>query len=457
MKYRRCAGLSLAALLLSGGIGVAQAAQDLLESYRLAVQSDPQLAAARWQREAQRERIDQARSLFLPDIGLEGEAARNDIDYEAPATPERPAGSVSDRYTSTSYGVALTQPLFRAESFVVYRQAKTLVNQADLQLGLAHQNLILRLVETYFAVLQAQNALETFDAELQAIEQQLRRAQRAFEVGSGTITDVNDAQARYDITVAQRVAAVNQLQVARERLRRLTGARADELADVANTFQPQTPAPEAPDAWAELAEEKNLQVLLAASNLAFSREEVSRQRAQRYPRVDLVARYGKNSPAPSSFDEDSEATQGSVGVNLTVPLYTGGAISSQVSEAQYNRSAALSQLEDAQREAAITAESAFLELQANVEQLRALQQALKSIRLNEESTRRGMELGLRTTLDVLDIQRERYAAERDLAAARYNYLLNYIRLQAAVGRATDEEIIAQVNQYLVEEVPTSAE
>lgn len=426
----------------------AHSAQTLLEAYELAVERDPQLAAARAQREAEQENIVQARSLFLPQIGLEASAARvqQDVDYGDSLSPQ--FADRDSRFDTTSAGVQLVQPLFRMESFTLYQQAQTLVQQADLELALARQSLTLRLAEAYFNVLQAQDALQTYEAELAAIEQQLLRAKRAYEIGAGTITDVNEAQARYDLTVAQRLSALNQLKIARERLLSLTGADQFRIAGLVPSFQPAPPQPAAAESWGELAAQKNLQVLLAEAGYALATDEVDRMRAGRYPQVDLVASYGRNHQGEVGFQPRSDATEGRIGVNLSMPLYTGGAVSSQIRQAKAEQRVAYNRLLDAKREAVIAAESAYLELQSAIERVQALEQALRSIKLSEESTRRGVELGLRTTLDLLDIQGRRYAAERDLAAARYSYLLSYLQLQATVGNAVEGEAVALVSQYL---------
>lgn len=436
----------LGTLLLVGLAGPVLAAQDLAESYRQALAGDPQLAAARAQLRADRERLPQARALFLPQVGLEAGASQvwQDIDGVPP-------GLVPDEYDTSSYGVGLTQPLFRKESFTLYAQAQQLIDQAELNYARARQELGLRVAQAYFRVLQAEDALQSFEAELAAISQQLQRAKRAFEVGTATVADVNDAQARFDLTQARRLQARHELQLAREALRRITGAPVGELAPLAADFAPVLPEPASAAAWARRAEQANLDVRLAQTAFALARDEVERQRAQRYPKIDLVARYGQENGVLLGGGQPTDVTQRSIAVELSMPLYSGGAVSARIREARAGQDRALEQVRAAVRAAGLAAETAFLQLTASLEQVRALEQALRSIRINEQSTQRGVELGLRTTLDLLDIQRERFAAERDLAAARYGYLLNYLQLQAAVGNAVSPEAIDTVNQFLAAE------
>jgi outer membrane protein len=446
--------LRLSALLLTATLGTVHAAQDLLAIYHQAVSDDPELAAARAQLQADEERLDQARSLFLPRVGLEVDAARvhQSLEYTGSAAPANTPGfgNFDGEYSTRSLGIELTQPLFRMESFTIYKQAKTLTDQAQLSYAVARQELTLRVSDAYFDVLQAQNAVGSFDAELSAIQEQLNRAQRTFELGVGTVTDVNEAQARLDLTQAQRLRALNQLRIARETLQRTVGAPVGELAEIRPSFQPEPATPASAEAWAELAEAANLQVQLAQAGFEFAQDEVTRQRAQRYPKIDLYARYGYSYQS-RNITPELDGEEAAVGVNLSVPIYTGGAISSQIRVAQADKAQALARVRAAKRSAALAAESAYLSLTANLQQIRALEQALKSIRLNVESTRKGLELGLRTVLDVLDIERELYAAQRDLAAARYGYLLNYLQLRAAVGEAVEADAVQAINQFLTEQ------
>lgn len=446
--------LALAALLLAAASAQAAPDRDLTDVARLALERDPQLRAARYQYQAAEERIPQARSLFLPNVQLQAGANRfwSEVDNDPEQTPGGlPLAGDSERdYDTSSIGIGLVQPLFRAESFTLLDQAKVVVEQADLQLALAGEGLLLRAAEAYFAVLEAQEALQSYLSEARAAEALRDRSQRALEVGAATVIDLNNAQARFDLVMARVVAARNEVQLARERLARLIGGAPGDLADLRPAFESLDVAPEAAEAWAERAREANLQVRLSKAAWLLARNEVDRQRAQRYPEVDLVARWGRSTEQPTTFGTDLTAEQRSVGVELSVPLYTGGAISSQIRQAAYEREAAMEQLQDARLAAGLAAETAYLSLRASARQVEALEQALESARTTEASIERGRELGLYTTLDVLDAQRDRYATERDLAAARYQHLLAFLQLKSAVGEL-DLETVARVNQYLAQQ------
>lgn len=443
-------------LLLMVTAASALAVQDLLESYRLAQASDPQLAAAAAALRVERERLVQARALFLPQLGLEAGVTRvwQDVDGLPPNVV------LPEEYDSSFYGLGLTQPLYRQESFALYAQARLLLAQAELGYARAQQELVLRVAQGYFRVLQAEDGLRSYEAERAALARQLARAERAFALGGATVTDVHEARARLDLTEARRLQARHEVQLAREALRRLTGAAVvGELARLPAGFAPPVLEPAAAQAWVARAEAESLEVRLARYGVALAREEVARQRAQRFPQLDLVARYGRQDGVQLQQGLEATVSERAVGLQLRLPLYAGGGISAQVRAAQAGQEQAQAQLEAAVRAAGLAAESAYLQLEASRRQVQALEQALRSLALSERSTARGVELGLRSTLDLLDVQRERFAAERDLAAARYGYLLGYLQLQAAVGAATTPAPLEEINQLLVagqEDAPGSS-
>ena len=426
--------------------------RDLLEIFRLAVERDPLLRGSRDRLRASEELRPQARALFLPELNLEGGVGYNWEEVEI--------GDFNRRrdFREWDAGLALTQPLFRMESFSLRRQADIFVDQASLRLATTKQQLLLRTSDAYFGILLAQEQLRTVDAELAAIETELRRARRALEVGTGTITDVNDAQARFDLVTANRLRAVNDLTIARETLRRLIDEPPGELMALQENFEAQPPEPADSAAWAERAERFNLEVRLSEREFEQAREGVAQERAGRYPQVDLVARHGwtfQSEPGVTGtgvgtqpLEGELETEQTSVGVRLTMPLYTGGGTSARIRERQAERDAVFTDTLDAKRTASLEAESAYLNLVSNLEQIRALEQAKMSIRSTEASTRRGVEVGTRTTLDLLNVQRERFEIERQLAEARYGYLFSYLQLQVAAGGGVDDTSVEDVNFFL---------
>ncbi|MFP4184240.1 MAG: TolC family outer membrane protein [Halorhodospira sp.] len=417
--------------------------QDLRAIYQLALEADRGLAAARNRRRAADEGTDQAIAQFLPQINAAGGYEDQTTTYPDSNRPDRD----TEGWDAT---LSLTQPIFRRGYFVDLERARSSLDRADIEFSLAEQELILTVTEAYFDVLLAQDELALVESELAAVESQLRRAERALEVGTGTQTDVDEARATYDQVRSERVAAINQLDVARETLRRITGEQPAELAGLSEDFQPEPVEPGETSHWVDLAQRYNLEVQLASAEEEIARHDIDASRAERWPQLELEGQYrytDQDQQVGSGPDEYPQDTR-SVGLQVSMPLFTGGAISSRVRQAEAERTAAFDELADQRRASALDARSAFLSLRSGRERIEALEQALVSARSNEASVRRGQEVGTRTTTDVLDAQSQRFQTKRDLAEARYDYLLNFVQLQAAVGMAVDEEVVREINQEL---------
>lgn len=443
--------LALAPLLLhaqEAGIRPAPAqpaadALDLAGTLRLAEERDPIWLAAKAARQAAQEAVPQARALFLPRLDVNANTTYNDVDSRTPLF----AGA--RQYNSNAYGASLTQPLFRAQNRPLYEQAQAQVAQAEAELALARQDLILRVSQAYFDVLLAQDNVRLARAQKAAIAEQLEQAKRGFEVGTLTITDTHEAQARYDLAVSQEIAAINNLEIARQSLARLIGEPPPALVPLRAEMALSPPEPNDMQAWLQAAENESLQVQAQEQALEIARQEVARNRRARLPTVDIVGSYSNGSSVTTTtgtpLDIDTEAT--TLGLQLQMPLYQGGTISSQVREALANRDLAERNLEDARRQAVLATSQAFLGVTGGLSQVQALSQALVSSRTLLESSRLGLEVGVRTNLDVLNAQQQLYNAERDLSAARYNSLISHLRLQAAVARLSDQDV-ARINAFL---------
>ncbi|RFA34590.1 TolC family outer membrane protein [Alkalilimnicola ehrlichii] len=453
-----CFSLAVALALLVGSPAQAQRA-DLLTLYRLAEERDPQLAAAREQRRAQQEQVPLARSNLLPQISASANANRvwEDTQFGDSPPPQEPGaapmmGEGDASYNTANIGISVNQVLFRQEAFIALRQARIVDDLADAEFLSVNQQLALRVADAYFAVLEAEDAVRSFEAELETVEHELQRAERRYELGVGAITEVNDARARYAATRASLLQARSQVRLAGETLRRTVNAPVSAVFRLPEGFEPERPQPDAPSAWAELAERQSVEVRLSELSLDVAQAGVDVARSERYPRLDLVANLQRDYQGenPMAGGGSMETDRASIGIQLSVPLYTGGGISAGARQALAERETAFHQLLDARRNAALQAESAFIALESSLEQIGALVEALQAARLSEDSTERGLELGQRTTLDLLNVQRERFQVERDLAAARYEYLLAYIELYTAVGRPV-EETLAQVNALLARE------
>ncbi len=430
--------------ILFGASGGAEAA-DLLETFRAAQANDPVFAAARAALQAGQEKLPQGRSLLLPSVSLNANSTFNDQNIQYKGAFPFPGGNT--RYNSHGYGVNLTQPLFRQQNWVTYTEAELQVAQAEAQFRIAEQDLILRVAQTYFDVLIAQDSVELAEAQKTAISEQLEQAKRNFEVGTATITDTHEAQARYDLTSAQEIAAQNNLEIRKRALQQLINAMPKDLKHLGKGFNLETPLPADMEKWVELAQSNSQQLAIAQANAEIAEKEVARNRGGHYPTLDLVANYTNNQSNGSSFGVGSDTTNKSIGVQLNMPLFQGGAVNSRWREAEANRERARQTLEDTRRSVALQTRQAYLGVVNGIAQVKALQQALTSSESVLEASKLGQEVGVRTNLDVLNAQQQLYATRRDLYQAEYNYLVSRLRLKAAVGSLSDEDLNG-VNQAL---------
>jgi outer membrane protein len=437
----------LASALLACPLALAAAAHgaDLLDIYRQAQAADAQYAGARATWAASQERLPQGLSGLLPSASVSASTQVNDRELQS-RDPTSPA--TSSRFNSNSVSVAVTQPLYRPQNYSAYVQAKTQVVQADAVFAQATQDLILRVAQAYFDVLLAEDTVVFAQAQLSAIGRQLEQAKRNFEVGTATITDTHEAQSRYDITVATEIAARNDLELKRRQLELVIGREAPGLAPLGPSFALRSPEPAQPEHWVVEAAERNPQVRIGQASLDFATREVERNRAGHRPTVDAFATYsdsGQGSGTQGGPGFDSTSTV--VGVQLALPLYQGGLTSSRVREALANQEKARQDLESARRTAELAARQAFLGTTSGIAQVKALEAALVSSQSSLDSTRLGQEVGVRTQVDVLNAQQQLSQTRRDLAQAKYNYILALLRLQAAAGQLTEQDL-AYVNGWL---------
>jgi outer membrane protein len=426
-------------------------AADLHEMLTRGLSNDATYAAARAEWRAAQEKLPQGFALLLPSASLSANTQINDRTQDFRPTTNEPGGrSESGRFNSNSLSVSVTQPLYRAQNKIQYDQAKVQVAQADAQLSAALQDLILRVSQTYFDILLAQDNVTFKGAEKAAISEQLEQAKRNFEVGTSTITDTHEAQARFDLVTAQEIAALNELESTKRALQQIIGELPPRIAPLGPRFAPTDPSPKSMESWVDLAIENSLQVQVQKAAEEFAGKEVERNRAAHHPTLDAVASYsdrgsGSGVNLQTNTGRDERTTV--LGLQLAFPLYQGGAVNSRVREAISNLEKARQDLEAAKRTAALDTRQAFLGVTSGIAQVKALQSAVVSSQSQLDSTRLGQEVGVRTGVDVLNAQQQLFSARRDLAQARYDYILNRLRLSAATGRLSVEEI-ARVSQWL---------
>ncbi|HVK95429.1 MAG TPA: TolC family outer membrane protein [Noviherbaspirillum sp.] len=417
-------------------------ALDLLQVYREALANDAPYASARASLTAGQERSVQGRAGLLPTVGIGGNYNRNDIDTTT-------AGFTTNRdFTSHGYTVSLSQPLFRLANWEQYQQGKLSVAVSEALFAQAQQDLIVRVAQAYFDVLSAQDVLATVQAQKTAITEQLASAKRNFEVGTATITDSHEAQARYDLAVAQEFAAQSDLEIKRTALQQIIGKPVGELAMLRPDVKLNPPEPAAADSWVQSAEQQNYSVVGQQIALEIAQREIKRNRAGHYPSVDLVASHSNsNSTASTTSPLGNESTNNTVGVQWNIPLFAGFAVNSRVREAIALEDKTRSDLENARRVAAQSARQAFLGINSGLAQVRALEAAELSSKSALESNRLGYQVGVRINIDVLNAQQQLFSTRRDLAKARYDTIVNGLRLKSAAG-TLDENDLAQVNALL---------
>ena len=395
--------------------------------YQMARQNDAEYAAARESFKAGQEKIPQGRAGLLPTINLGANTRYNE------------SITSSTDYNSHSLALTLTQPLYRKQNLEAYEQAKIQALLSEQQLKLADQQLLLSVAQAYFAVLQAQDVLATAQAQKQAFAEQLAQARKSFEVGASTITDTHEAQARYDLTSAQEIAALNDLEVKRRALEKLINSAAPELARLGDDTRLSLPEPNNMDVWVKQAEEDSLAVHLNQSAVELARREVERQRGGHLPTLDLSASYS-DSRNPSSTISSSRAA--AIGLEFGWVLYQGGLIDSRIREAVALQEKSRYELDTARRQARLDARQGFLGVLSGEAQVKALEQALVSSEAQLKSTKLGLEVGVRTRVDVLNAQQQLFTTKRDLAAARYQTLLAGLQLKAAAGSLKEDDLKA---------------
>ena len=418
-------------------------AVDLLEIYGYALDGDPQYRQVSATRRAVLEQRPQALAQLLPTLTFSANALTNEEDITTEFNPIDRTGKVS--YGSHGYSLNLSQPLFSGDRIMGYLQAGNLIKQADAELIAARQDLIVRTTSAYFEVLAAYDNLGFAEAEKKSLSRQLDQAKQRFDVGLSAITDVQEAQAGYDWAFAAEIEARNNVDNTQEALREITGVYFSDLALLGETMPLLSPEPEEIETWTNAALEQNLNVLATQHSVDSARREVKKQQAGHLPSVDMVAQHSLNSTGGRFGSYESESS--SIGVQVNVPLFQGGFVSSRVRETRERLNAELERLEQARRNAQRMTRQAYLGVISGISRVNALKQAVVSSETALEATEAGFEVGTRTAVDVVAAEQATSQARRDYARARYDYLLDTLRLKQASGSLSVEDL-SLVNRWL---------
>ncbi len=423
--------LSTALAVVLGAAHPAMAAR-LSEIYEIARSEDAQFAAALHAASAGREKGVQGRALLLPAVNVSANTRRN---YETTSTT-----TGHSTYQSGALSVSATQPLMRQQYQATADQGDLQARQAEQQLKLAEQDLLLRVSRAFFDVLQAQDALATVGAQKSAFAQQLAQATRSYQVGMVPVTDVNEAQARYDLTVAQEISARNDLEVKRSTLEKAINRPLPPLAPLDPAAEIEIVPPPQLQSLRDSAAQSATQVAIGITAEQIARLEVEKQDAGHNPTIDAVASVGVINNANYAQFGGQHSSTAAIGIEVALPLYQGGAISSRAREAVANLGRAQSDLDNARRQATLDARQAYAGVESGLAMNRALQQAVKSGESQVLSTRRGMEVGLRVRVDLLNAEQQLFTSRRDLSAARYQTLVSTLQLKAAAGVISEQDL-----------------
>jgi len=407
-------------------------AYDLVDAWRAARQYDTGFAASNNNYLAGQEQGPQGRALLLPQVNLTGS-----YSHSNPINQIQPGSSIpATGGESHGYGVNLTQPLFDVSRYANYRKGQIGQQLAQTTLDSAEQQLMVDVAAAYFNVLLAQDTLAATEVAKKAYFSQLEQAKTEFDIGTATITDSNEAQAGYDGALADEIQAQSDLEINRNALTRLTGLSALQIQPLTEHIPLERPNPDTLEAWLDLALANSLKIRAKEQALAQAEQALIDKRSGHLPIVQFTAGYQDNiTNDPISTLSGASRTRGSnVGVNLTIPLYNGGGVNSQIREAIALRDSARDQLEDMRRQTREDVRKAWLGVTSGGAYVRAQEQRLVSAKSKLESTTLGKEVGIRTNLDLLKAKQDYSDVLKNLASARYRYLNAQLQLSQAAGR-----------------------
>lgn len=417
------------------------ASADLVQMYQQALERDPGLSAAKYKLEAGKEKVVQGKSRLLPNVAASASVSYQFLDSRYSNGDNLPPNR-SSADPQTQIGVEMRHPLYNKTANVSYEQSKLVADQAEIQFQQSQQDLILKVAEPYFGILSAQQSVAVAQAQRAAFSESLDRANLAFKIGTANITDKLEAQARFDLARASEIDASNALEIAKQSLKVVVGELPPALRGVPENAPLPPLEPKDVNSWTELALQHNIQLRSAISGSEIAQQEVERRKSDKMPTIDLVASAGNNFAHSSLLDANTITTSLSAGVRFAMPLYTGGGMESLVREASSNREEARQRVQEAQRQVIYQTQQAFLRAQSGNLRIEALKQAVASNQSALDATKKGLEVGIRTNLDVLNAQQQFFSTKRDLVVARHEFLLNILKLRAASGSLNDEHVAA---------------
>lgn len=431
---------------------------NLKDIYTLALAHDATWAAARFANTAAQEKSVQGKALLLPTVNLNSNVSRSETNIQYSGRTVFNNNNSSERFNTLSYGINVNQPIYRKQNMVQYRASLLEVNDADLQLLQDRQDLLMKTAQAYFDSLLAQDKLALNQAQKAAIESQLAQAKANFRNGVSTITDVDEAQAKFDVVQSQEIAASIEIENKKQALKLLTGQYPASLYGVQENIPLKPPVSLTQSAnasltqspltvWLEEAQQTNLTIQRKKLSYELASKAIELNSAGHLPTLDAVASYTRTDANGGINGFGSDLHNTTVGLQLQIPVYQGGAVSSKIREAVANQQKAQEEIEAARRKVELDTKQAYLEITSSIAQAHANEQTLRSAQSQLNSTNKSFKLGIRTNVDVLNAQQQVFNAKRELLQTHYTYLLGLLKLKYSSGLLFEQEL-DEVNQMI---------
>jgi outer membrane protein len=441
---------TLLSLFIGCSLTASVLADDLSQVYQLALQNDPVINRAKANKELAYSGIALSRSNLLPQ--LSGSVSYSLTSGDQIFTTENGFGTIESESDTLSMGLDLRMSIYDHANWVGMDRAEKVAQQGDANLASALQLLIVRVTNAYLAVLREQDSVEFVKAELRAIERQLEQTKQRFEVGLTAITDVHEAQANFDNTVARQIRAENQLELRLEELREITGKYHKDISVLdTGLFSATQPVPEKVDDWLKLAEDLNFDLLIQRFAKDIAMEDIASAKAGHYPTLGLTAALSKVDRTTEiqgvASNEFPTLNSQSLGLSLSIPIYQGGRVTTNTDQARSRYVIASENLELVYRQTVRSVRSSYNDVKAAVATISALEQSVVSASSALNATEAGFDVGTRTIVDVLNSTRNLFDARRNLADARYNFISAIINLKRAAGTLTEDDLLA-VNRVM---------
>ncbi|HJV84323.1 MAG TPA: TolC family outer membrane protein [Noviherbaspirillum sp.] len=435
LKPRVLASALASLFLLQGG---GASAMGLMQAYEAALQNDPTYQSARHENEAGQQYRALGRSNLLPNVSVSYSKNKNRADITQPNFLGKLSTSHPE-YTSESKVLGLRQPIFNLDGLARYREGIAQANLSDAQFSTKSQDLALRLVGAYADAKFAEDQLALATAQRETFAEQKLANERMFEKGEGTRTDMLETQAKFDLAEAQLIESRDNLTTARNNLTAIIGGEVTQLDGLTDSFRVQAMQPATFEEWKTIAMERNSEIATQRYNVEAAEQEIARNRAGHAPRLDFVAQYSKSdSETLSTLNQD--ATNRAIGLQLSIPIYSGGSVSAATAQAVANHQKAKSDLDAKTSQVLVELRKEYNLVLSSASRIDAMVKSVKSAEALVLATKQSVKGGVRVNLDVLNAQQQLFSARKDLAQARYNYLLAYLRLRFAAGTLTAEDL-----------------